>query len=68
MPTRSALVNERLEAICQCGCEAVRATIEALERSQPVALANDLDDADRTALLAELKAIMDVYDRPRAVS
>jgi hypothetical protein len=59
----SETVQQCVEALCGNGCEAVRATISALERDLPVALADGLNPEQREAVLHELKAIMAVYDR-----
>lgn len=59
---RSSKVQLCVEALCQNGCQAVRATIDALERDLPVAQTEAMDDQERAAVLAELKAIMAVYD------
>lgn len=58
-------VNQCVEALCECGCEAVRATISAMEGGLPVAQTDGMSEAEKARVLAELKAIMDVYDRPR---
>lgn len=59
---QSSKVQQCVEALCQNGCEAVRATIHALERGLPVAQTDAMDDHERHAVLTELKAIMSVYD------
>lgn len=51
-----------LEAICGSGCEAVRATIEAMEENQEVSQTSSLDEDQRRTILEDLKAIMAVYD------
>ena len=56
-------VTQCVEAMCQCGCEAVRASISALELGQSVVQVEGFDAEQRARLLAELKAIMAVYDR-----
>lgn len=58
----SSKVQQCVEALCQNGCQAVRATIQALERDLPVAQTDAMDACERAAVLAELKAIMAVYD------
>lgn len=60
---RSSKVQQCVEALCLNGCEAVRATIDALERDLPVAQTEAMEEHERTAVLAELKAIMAVYDQ-----
>jgi len=54
--------NHCVEAVCQCGCEAVRAVIAALEADQPVSQVQGLDPHERRLVLDELKAVMAVYD------
>ncbi|MEJ2346292.1 MAG: hypothetical protein P8076_04260 [Gammaproteobacteria bacterium] len=56
-------VQQCVEALCLNGCEAVRATILALEEDVPVSQTEGLDREQRAAVLRELKAIMAVYDR-----
>ena len=56
-------VQACVEALCLNGCEAVRATIRALEAELPVVQTDGLSAEQRRAVLEELKAIMDVYDR-----
>ncbi len=58
----SELASQCIEALCQCGCEAVRATITALEVGAVVPQVQDLPEAERQLVLNELKAIMSVYD------
>ncbi len=55
-------VQQCVEALCQNGCDVVRATIHALERGLPVAQTDTMSDQERKAVLCELKAIMSVYD------
>ena len=52
-----------LEAICNSGCDAVRATIDALENNLEVSQTSELSGQQRDSILSELKAIMAVYDR-----
>lgn len=63
MPTSSLKINQRIEAVCEAGCEAVRASIETLELGQQVALTNDLSPEECQLVLQELKALMSVYDK-----
>jgi hypothetical protein len=56
-------VQQCVEALCIRGCDAVRVVIRALEDGLPVTQTNGLDPQERAAVLAELKAIMAVYDR-----
>lgn len=63
MPTSTLKINQRIEAACQAGCEAVRASIEILESGQQVALTDDLTPEECQQILFELKTIMSVYDK-----
>lgn len=56
-------ISQCVEALCQLGCDSVRTTIAALEAGHPVAQVEGLDAEQRQRVLAELKAIMAVYDR-----
>ncbi len=62
MPTSSLKINQRIEAVCEAGCEAVRASIASLEAGHPVALTEDLSAEECQQVLNELKSIMLVYD------
>lgn len=62
MPTSSMKINQRIEAVCEAGCEAVRASITTLELGQQIALTDDLNAEEREQVLLELKTIMSVYD------
>lgn len=62
MPTNSLKVNQRIEAVCEAGCEAVRASIQTLESGHQVALTDDLNTEEAQQVLRELKTIMSVYD------
>ncbi|MGD9000304.1 MAG: hypothetical protein PVF75_07805 [Granulosicoccaceae bacterium] len=55
-------INRCVEALCQNGCDAVRATISSLEIGLPVHATRDLDAEESAAVLGELKTIMAVYD------
>ena len=59
----SERIPQCIEAICECGCDVVRATIAAMEQGQRVAQVEGMDESQRRQVLAELKAIMAVYDR-----
>ena len=63
MPTSSQKVNDRISAVCETGCEAVRASIQLLEKGVDVEVSKDLSPAERELMLKELKAIMSVYDK-----
>ena len=58
----SEQVTQCIDALCQCGCEAVRATITAMEAGIVVPQVDILDEDERRMVLQELKAIMAVYD------
>ena len=62
MPTFSQKINLRIEAVCEAGCEAVRASIQTLESGNKVALTDDLSPEECQQVLSELKSIMSVYD------
>jgi len=62
MPTSSEKINQRIEAVCEAGCEAVRASIATLESGHRVALTDDLNAEECRLVLLELKTIMSVYD------
>ena len=62
MPTSSLKVNQRIEAVCEAGCDAVRASIQSLETGNQVALTDDLSPEETQLILQELKTIMSVYD------
>ena len=58
----SEQVTQCIDALCQCGCDAVRATIVAMESGIVVPQVETLSEAERLMVLQELKAIMAVYD------
>jgi len=62
MPTYSLKINQRIESVCEAGCEAVRASIVTLEAGHSVALTDDLSADECRQVLFELKTIMSVYD------
>ncbi|MBF0218538.1 MAG: hypothetical protein HQL49_03280 [Gammaproteobacteria bacterium] len=51
-----------IEAICHCGCDAVRATMTVLEQGGNHTQCQRLTAQQRLQVLRELKAIMAVYD------
>jgi hypothetical protein len=63
MPTFSPKINQRIEAVCQAGCKAVRASIATLESGHDETLTEDLSKEERMQILRELKTIMAIYDR-----
>jgi len=64
MPTPSHKINQRIEAVCEAGCDAVRASIQTLESGNQVALTSDLSPEESQQVLTELKTLMSVYDTP----
>ena len=62
MPTSPLKINQRIEAVCEAGCDAVRASIQTLESGNKVALTDDLSPEECKRVLTELKSIMSVYD------
>ena len=50
-----------IEVLCQKGCKEVSLVILALERGEPMAEAQELNEGERQAVLQELKSIMAVY-------
>ena len=58
----SEQVTQCIDALCQCGCDAVRATITAMEAGIVVPQIETLDEGERRMVLHELKAVMAVYD------
>ena len=57
-------VNQCIEALCQSGCEAVRATITSMEMDLRSSQTQNLNPHEYEAVLNELKSIMSVYDKP----
>jgi hypothetical protein len=58
----SEQVSQCIDALCQCGCDAVRATISAMESGVVVPQVETLSSEERAKVLDELKAVMAVYD------
>lgn len=56
-------ITRCVESLCELGCDSVRRTIAALEAGESVMQVDGLDAEQRRRVLAELKAIMAVYDR-----
>lgn len=50
-----------IEVLCQRGCKEVSLVILALERGEPMAEVQELNEGERQAVLHELKSIMAVY-------
>ena len=55
-----------IESICELGCDRVNEIIDALEHGSSVEETRGLDKSDQHQVLAELKAIMAVYDKEQA--
>jgi hypothetical protein len=55
-------LSQCIEALCQCGCDAVRATITAMESGVVVPQVVTLSEEEQKIVLLELKAVMAVYD------
>ncbi len=55
-------INTCVESLCLNGCDAVNATIEALENGLPVVQTDGFSEAERQHVLTELKTIMSVYE------
>jgi hypothetical protein len=55
-------LNQCVDALCQCGCDAVRATIKAMELGAELPQLQTLGSEERQMVLDELKAVMAVYD------
>ncbi len=54
-------IAEYVEIICQSGCIAVNAVIEAMEANLPVSALERLSKEEKQIVLKELKSIMSVY-------
>ena len=54
-------VESSVEMICSKGCQTVRENIAALEQGELVQEVRGLTEAERRAVLKELKKIMAVY-------
>ena len=61
----SSKVNQCVEALCKCGCNAVRATINSMEMGAKLEQTRDLNEQEADTVLHELKAIMAVYDKDK---
>jgi len=56
-------INQCVESLCHCGCDAVRATITSMEMGLQSEQTRDLDKQEFSAVLEELRSIMSVYDK-----
>ncbi len=57
-------VEHCVESLCQDGCAAVNATINALEKDLDSIALPGLQYADKAQVLKELQDIMSIYDQP----
>ena len=65
MPEQTALTTEvdaHVARICDLGCRRVYEVIAELERGQSSDATRSLSDSLRAVVLAELKAVMAIYD------
>jgi len=62
MPVRKDKIEECIETLCQQGCSMVYRRISALQQDEEFPEVADLSPAERQSVLAELVAIMDIYD------
>jgi len=56
-------INQCVESLCHCGCDAVRATITSMELGLQSEQTRELDKQEFSAVLEELRSIMSVYDK-----
>ena len=61
----SEQINQCIEALCNTGCDTVRATIRTLEEGLPLPQTKGLNKEERRIVLEEIKAVMAVYDSVR---
>ena len=62
MPVRQQKIEECVETLCHQGCSMVYRRISALQQDKEFPEVADLSTAERLSVLAELVAIMDIYD------
>jgi hypothetical protein len=62
MPVRLGKIEECVEILCHQGCSMVYRRIRALQQGEEFPEVADLSRAERMSVLAELIAIMDIYD------
>ncbi|MBI5752395.1 MAG: hypothetical protein HZA59_09665 [Hydrogenophilales bacterium] len=55
-------IEQAVTLICDQGCVRIRMLIQLLETGAAIQETTELDEAERQAVLAELKSIMAVYD------
>jgi len=62
MPVRQQKIEKCVETLCHQGCSMVYRRISALQQDKEFPEVADLSTAERLSVLAELVAIMDIYD------
>ena len=62
MPVRQEKIEKCVETLCHQGCSMVYRRISALQQDEVFPEVADLSKAERLRVLAELVAIMDIYD------
>jgi hypothetical protein len=62
-PLQSGPVADCIEALCRYGCREVWDIIRRLEQGEQMAETHGLDPSQRHLVIAELRAVMAVYDR-----
>lgn len=62
-PLISSKSQRCVEQLCAEGCQFVRLCITRLERGEDIPLAYKLKPEEKQQVLAELKAVMAVYDK-----
>jgi hypothetical protein len=62
MPVRQEKIEECVETLCHQGCSMVYRRISALQQDEEFPEVADLSRSERRSVLAELVAIMDIYD------
>lgn len=55
-------IEHTIHLICDQGCVRIRALIQILETGVAIQETTELNEAERQAVLAELKSIMAIYD------
>jgi hypothetical protein len=62
MPVHQGKIDECVEALCHQGCSMVYRYIRALQQDEEFPEVADFSTAERLSVLAQLIAIMDIYD------
>ena len=62
---RPQVIGDAIEALCQRGCRAVLDDVAALERGESVPETVCLSPAETREVLAELRALMSIYNTCR---